>query len=86
MALTTNTQANSDSIAQRASGVVVTDSGAAADTSFKLGFVPRYVRWINATDRITLEWYNGAGAASLRTVAVGTRTLDTASYIVCDLT
>lgn len=86
MALTTNTQANSESVAQHATGMVVTDAGAAADTSFKLGFVPRYIRWLNATDRIMLEWFNGMGAESVRTVAAGTITLDASSFITCDLT
>lgn len=86
MALTTNTQTNAMGVVNRAEGKVVTDAGAAADTTFTIGFVPRVVRWINATDRITLEWYNGIGANSIRTVAAGTRTLDSSSYIVVDLT
>lgn len=86
MALTTNTQENDDGISNTAFGVVVTDAGGAVDTTFKLGFVPFRIRFINATDRIELEWLNGMGAASLRTVAAGTRTLDTGSYIVADLT
>ena len=86
MALTTNTQRNSDSIVNHVQGRVVTDSGAAADTTFTIGFVPQKIRWVNETDRIELEWHNGMGAASLRTVAAGTKTLDTSSFITADVT
>lgn len=83
MALTTNKQTNSEGIVNRASGNVVTDSGAAADTTFTIGFIPRVIRWVNLTDRITLEWYAGMSSTvqSIRTVAAGTRTLDTSSFI-----
>jgi hypothetical protein len=86
MALSTNTQSNSMGIVNHAVGSVVTDAGAAADTPFTVGFVPKVIRWHNVTDRIMLEWYNGIGANSVRTVAAGTRTLDASSFIVVDLT
>jgi len=48
-----------------------------------LGFNPRYVSIINVTDQITYEWYMGMAATqTLKTVAAGTRTLDTTSAIV----
>lgn len=78
MALTTNTQANAESIVNVATGFVVTDAGAAADTNFQLGFKPRYVKWINLTDRIIDEWWDGMavdGTGVLHTVAAGTITL-----------
>lgn len=82
MALTTNTQENSMSVVNHASGYVVTDAGAAADTTFQLGFMPRIVRFVNLTGRITLEWANGMAANSaLRTIATGVRTLDVSSGI-----
>jgi hypothetical protein len=83
MALTTNTQSNAESIVNKAMGNVVTDAGSAADTVFTIGFVPRVIRWVNLTDRITLEWYAGMSQSqqSVRTVAAGTRTLDTSSFI-----
>lgn len=82
MALTTNTQYNSESIVNHASGTVVTDSGTAADTTFQLGFTPRVVRWVNLTSRITLEWYADMAANSaIRTVAAGTRTLDVSNGV-----
>lgn len=86
MALTTNKQFNSESIVNHAHGRVVTDSGTAANTSITLGFVPQRIRWVNETDRIELEWHNGMGAASIRTVAAGTVTLDTSSFITADVT
>jgi len=84
--LSPNTQQNAGSIAQRAVGHVTTDAGTPANQTFTLGFVPTRIRWINATDRIALEWFNGMGAASLRTVANGTVTLDTSSFITAPIT
>lgn len=82
MALTTNTQSHDGGVVNRKVGQVVTDAGAAADTTFSIGFVPRYIRWENRTDRIMLEWFEGMAANSaIRTVAAGTRTLDVASGI-----
>jgi len=82
MALTVNLQYNSEGIVNHASGSVTTDAGAAADTTIQLGFMPRVVRWVNLTDRISLEWYQDMAANSaVRTVAAGTRTLDVASGV-----
>jgi phosphatidylserine synthase len=82
MALSTNTQTNSNGVVNYAIGKVVTDGGAAAATTFTLGFVPRKVRFVNLTDRITDEWFEGMSAAnSLHTVAAGTVTLETTNGI-----
>lgn len=82
MSLTTNTQSNSMGIYNRASGVVVTDAAAAAIAILQLGFLPRYVKFVNATDRITDEWFEGmASASSIHTVAAGTITLETTNGI-----
>ena len=82
MALTTNTQYNSESIVNHSSGTVITDAGAAVDTTFVVGFLPRIVRWVNQTGRITMEWATDMAANScIRTVAAGTRTLDVGSGI-----
>lgn len=82
MALTTNTQSNRATHANHAVGQVVTDAGAAAATTFTLGFIPRVVRWHNLTDRISDEWFEGMAAYnSLHTVAAGTRTLETTNGI-----
>lgn len=82
MALSTNTQTNSNGVVNYAIWKVVTDGGAAAATTFTLGFVPRKVRFVNLTDRITDEWFEGMSAAnSLHTVAAGTITLETTNGI-----
>jgi len=82
MALTTNTLAQTGGIANHATGYVVSDSGAAAATTFNVGFNPRVVRFHNLTDRISDEWYEGmAAASSLHTIATGVRTLETTNGI-----
>lgn len=82
MAITTNTQSNSNGVVNRAFGQVVTDGGAAAAATFTLGFAPRKVRFVNLTDRIQDEWFEGMSAAnSLHTVAAGTVTLETTNGI-----
>jgi hypothetical protein len=82
MALTTNTQTNAGGVVNQAIGRVVTDAGAAADTVFTCGFVPRYIEWVDNTNRITLQWYEGmASNSAIRTVAAGTRTLDVTNGI-----
>jgi len=77
MAITTNTQNNSHGVSNFATGRIVSDGGAAAALTITLGFAPRKVKFVNLTDRITDEWYEGmASASSLHTVAAGTMTLD----------
>jgi hypothetical protein len=45
-----------------------------------LGFTPKYVAWENVTDRTKIEWYEGMAANTcIKTVAAGTRTLETAN-------
>ena len=64
-----------------ARGKVVYDATAitAADSTRVLtGFKPRHVRWVNLTDRITVEWFEGmADNTCLKTAAAGTQTLET---------
>lgn len=63
-------------------GRVTTDATAPADTPFKVGYIPRKVVFINITDRITLEWYEGmAPDSALRIDAAGARTLITSGGI-----
>lgn len=74
---------------QYLTGKIVYDATAitAADyTKVTLGFKPRYVKWVNLTDRVTIEWREGFGANEcLKTVAAGTQTLDTtAAAVVVD--
>ena len=82
MALTTNTSKMETSVHNMTTGKVVSDAGAAAAATFSLGFVPRYVKFVNLTDRTIDEWFDGmAAASSLHTVAAGTVTLETAHGI-----
>lgn len=54
------------------------DNGTVKKSAVKLGFRPRYIRLINATDRTAYEWFEGmASGTTLKTVAAGTVTLDT---------
>ena len=66
---------------QNAFGKVVYDATAitAADsTRVECGFQPRYVCWENATDRTRVEWFEGMTANTcIKTIAAGTRTLET---------
>ena len=61
-------------------GSVVFDGTAitAADyIEIDVGFQPRVVEFVNATDRITVEHYKGMDAEScIKTAAAGTRTLE----------
>ena len=58
------------------------DAGSPADASYTVGFVPRYVRVDNVTDRTVLEWYEGMTSAhAAKTVAAGTRTLETSGGV-----
>lgn len=44
----------------------------------QLGFVPRYIKVENVTDRISVEWYQGMAADTcVKTAAAGTKTLET---------
>ena len=60
-------------IAFDATAITVADS-----VVVSLGFTPKYVCWENVTDRVKIEWYEGMAAnTSIKTVAAGTRTLET---------
>jgi hypothetical protein len=44
----------------------------------EVGFTPRYVKFTNLTDRISVEWFEGmADDTCLKTAAAGTQTLET---------
>ena len=59
------------------------NSGTAEDLVLSLGFTPRYVCVENLTDHIKYEWYEGmAAGTTVKTVATGTRTLDTADVAI----
>lgn len=76
MALTRNQVGQTMSVADIASFNVTTDATAAVKTYFHCGFVPRYVRFDNISDRIMDEFVKGMTAdEAIHTVAAGTRTL-----------
>lgn len=78
----TNTQKDTF-IVRHASGSYLDDAGTPAAATITLGFTPRYVAWHNVTDRISYEWFDGAAnGTTLKTVAAGTRTLDTADVAI----
>jgi hypothetical protein len=80
MAVTT-TMLQENSVANFASAKVTTDATAAADTTFLLGFRPRYVCWtltVGGSPPVTVEWFDPMPAlTSLRSIAAGTQTVDT---------
>lgn len=85
----TDTITNGVSPLQFCEGKVVYDSTSITTTDYTriaCGFKPRYIRWLNLTDRIQIEWFEGMTASqTLLTVAAGTRTLDTtANAVVVD--
>lgn len=58
------------------------DTGAVKNSVVKLGFVPRHVKLIDATNRISYEWYEGMPAGwAIKQVAAGTTTLETSNGI-----
>ncbi len=82
MPFSTNTATHSAGQVNETVRTLVSTAATAEDTTFGNGFVPRYVCIVNLTDRITHEWYEGMTADSaLRTVAAGTRTLETSDTI-----
>jgi len=79
----TRTNSDKQDSPSSARGKVVYDATAitATDSTRVLtGFKPRYVRWVNLTDRVEVEWFEGMDANTcLKTAAAGTRTLETAN-------
>lgn len=65
--------------------VIIThiDTGTVAARAFVVGFKPTYVKVVNETDRIEMEWYEGmADSEGLIRVAAGTGTLVTSNGII----
>jgi hypothetical protein len=79
----TSTQVDPDVAIRNNGGAWLDSAGTPAAAAITLGFTPKYVCWLNATDRIQYEWYSGmANGTTLKTVAAGTRTLDTADVAI----
>ena len=79
----TPTQSQAAGIVNFASGLAKTDSGGASVSTFTPGFNPRYIKWVNVTDSIMHEWYEGMSvtAESIKTVLNGTHSLETSDVI-----
>ncbi len=78
----TLTQNNPHGIAAFAQGSI-TGTYTAADVTLTLGFKPKYFKVVNATDRLTQEWYAGMNKGDfLETAAAGTQTLETDDKLV----
>ena len=76
MAITSSTK-SSPTHKNAAYGAFI-DTGTVKKSAFVLGFRPRYIKLVNATDRTIYEWFEGmASGTTLKTVAAGTVTLDT---------
>jgi hypothetical protein len=59
---------------------------AAGVLTLTLGFVPTYFKIINATDRVTQEWFKGMNSGDyLETAANGDKTLETDDKVVVAL-
>lgn len=85
----TITTGNDQDTGNFATGKIVYDATAIVATDYTkvtLGFRPRYVKWVNLTDRTVVEWREGFGVNECqKTVAAGAITLDTtAAAVVVD--
>lgn len=80
MAITSTISGGTDRV-KMATGSHFDDAGTDA-ASIALGFTPRYIFVENETDRIRFEWFEGMTSAyCVKTVAAGTRTLETSAGI-----
>ena len=81
MAITTS-QSNAVENGKYALIKFVDDAASPAAYVATVGFTPTYVRYLNLTTRVEYEWYTGMAAThTLKSVAAGTRTDDTATAI-----
>jgi len=77
MAITQSQSKNSASVMQMVVGNYIT-TGTAAAITITVGFQAKYVKVVNETDRIEMEWYEGmADAEGIKTIANGTRSIIT---------
>lgn len=79
----TASQSNDNGAMFRASGSHLDTAATPGALTLTLGFTPRYFAWINETDRVTQEKYEGmTDANTINTAVDGIRTLNTSSLIV----
>jgi hypothetical protein len=83
MGIATQNVTNSQGVTNATILAFTTDAVAAADTVFNFGFKPRMVRFVNLTDRLQSEVWEGIPATNtLDTIATGVTALGTSSSIV----
>jgi len=83
MAITSTQTKAPASVFNKAQGSYLDSAGTPAAATITVGFLPRYFAWHSTTGRISYEWFEGmAAGTSLKTVANGTRTLDTADVAI----
>ena len=79
----TASQFQTQGTVRRAQGSHLDDAATPGALVITLGFVPTYFQWLNETDRITEEKYEGMAVADvLHTAVDGVRTLNTGSLVV----
>lgn len=82
MALTTSTYSNAESVCNLAQGRVITDAATATAQTFTVGFVPRFVEFVDLTAGTRYEWYEGmANDSAMKTVTAGTYALITSAGV-----
>lgn len=85
MPIATQTTTNANGVLHRAQEIITTSAAAATAITLTYGFVPKRVKLINVTDRISDEWFEGmAAASSLHIVAAGTGTLEATNGVTVD--
>lgn len=66
---------------QHAAGRITYDGTVIVATDYtvvEVGFTPRYIRWVNVTDRVGIAWQEGMTAGtSLKVSAAGANSLET---------
>ena len=83
MAITSSQSKAPASVHNKAHGSYLDDAATPAAATITPGFLPRYFAWHSTTGRISYEWFEGmAAGTSLKTVANGTRTLNTADVAI----
>ena len=83
MAITLSQSKSPASVVNVAQGSYLDSAATPAAAVLTLGFLPRYFAWHSTTGRISYEWFEGmAAGTSLKTVANGTRTLDTTDVAI----
>ena len=78
----TSTTVESNVALNRLSGSFL-DTGTPDAVVIDVGFLPRYVKWVNTTTAVMWEWFTGmANGTTLKTSSAGAKTLDTADVAI----